>query len=915
MGRGRGVAALALVLFRLHAAEPASGLLANGGVEDGLIGYDGHVGATVVTDGPHSGTRCARIDGATDRNSFVQQTIAVQGGREYDVSVWLRSQDVPAGADCKAYWNIWEGDELLESAAPLPRFGGTAPWTQQACRTRLPAAASRVTLIVQIYQATGVLWVDDLAFTPVATAAETSRAEAVVAGQAAEIARAIEVSRSAAEVVPGVRFAAGHDGIHLSNDRLSLHFGGPAEGYGLRGLTDLALQRAYVVPGHATDLWRVELRPTAAYLYAGRVALAGGAPVAGCAHRVEAHGMEAVLHLTWQGVVSEGLPAVDAEATVSLDAAGAVRWRLQVTSTAPGQALWLVDFPRFAGVGASGEPTAATDYLALPMQQGWRWPDPRRTLDWGEGWADYPGGGKSMQFEAYCAGDEAGGGLYLATEDPACCRKGVLAKGQGDAFSYAWRHYPAGMGRVTAYEMPYPVVTGAFSGDWWDAAQIYRRWALAQPWSAGGPVRTRRDIPDWLRGLGAWAQGDLPGQEFSDMAAQARRVIGFQETAGGPLAFHAYVWQHSADHDKGYPFLLPAKPGAREFTQRLRDAGVRVVPYLNIFSGDGGGPRFGPEGLFNLSLRSDRGGLYADPAHLVPMCPSAPRWQQILAEQFAGTLAALPVDGLYLDQLTGAPFLCFDETHGHAAGGGDHFYQGMRRLCGAAKAAVGPERMTFGENISEGYNDLVDAQLPWAELQLDRILPLYQAVYADYVIRFGLFIGRPDTGGAGAGYYSKLAWTFVVGQQPGWIMLGILNELDQPEFAPHRAALRDLVTNRLAALDFVQYGQFLRPLSLGETPLALAWDDWSTPRPGALPPVLNGVWRAPDGRIGIALANWTAEPRSLVVPVRAEWGLRGALQYRRLQGAQWTAPAAVEAGGVAVTLAAHSVAVVALQGE
>jgi len=31
--------------------------------------------------------------------------------------------------------------------------------------------------------------------------------------------------------------------------------------------------------------------------------------------------------------------------------------------------------------------------------------------------------------------------------------------------------------------------------------------------------------------------------------------------------------------------------------------------------------------------------------------------------------------------------------------------------------------MTFGENTSEGYNDLIDAQLPWAELTPDRNLP------------------------------------------------------------------------------------------------------------------------------------------------------------------------------------------------
>jgi hypothetical protein len=916
---------LALVLSTTaFAARLPQELAVNGGFEDGLDGYDAHVDATVVTDDPQAGPRCLRVDGAPDHNCFAQQSTAVLGGREYDLSVWARCADVPEGADCKVYCNAFRDKDLLASMAPLPRISGTHGWEQQTTRLRMPEGADRAAFILQLHQSTGTVWFDSLSVTPVGTPDEQARWEAQDAGQAAQVRQALELAAAAPEVAPGVRLQEDPTGIFLCNDRLALRLAGPQGAFGLQALVDLQTHRSFIVPGFDDDLFRVELRPRASYVYPATAALASATPAEGCTSHWEVRDGAVVLTLRWEGVLAEGVPAVDAEATITLRAGEMSRWHLKVTSRQGGAGIWLVDFPRFPALGASGDDAWRTDYLAIPMQQGWRWRDPRHTVNWGEGWADYPGGGKSMQFEAYCAGDAAGGGLYLGTEDGACYRKGSLCQERGDAFSYAQRHYPPDMGRAETYDMPYSSVVGMFPGDWWDAARIYRRWALQQVWSSAGPVRDRAMTPRWAKEMGLWLQGDLPGQQFSDMTAQVERITHFQREMGVPVAFHAYLWQHAEAHDQGYPYLTPPKPGAAEFTRALQAAGVRMIPYLNIYSGDGGDPRFAAEDLGKLAVRTTAGDLYGDPAGLVPMCVGTERWRQILSQEFRRTLDAMPVDGLYLDQLTGAAFMCFDATHGHPVGGGNYFAQGLRAICQEARAALAEKRpgatpgstqgMTFGENTSECYNDLVDAQLPWAELTPDRNLPLYQAVYADYVLRFGLFIGRPDTWGDATGYYSKLAWTFVIGQQPGWLMLGILNELDAPAYAPLRAYLRELCACRLAALDFVQYGELLRPLDLGLKPRAVAWDDWSTPRPGALPPVLSNVWRAPDGRLGVALANWTAEAQALRVPVSEEWGLHAPLKWRIRQGGGWSESGAATPSGVTVNLPPRSFAVVEFSG-
>ena len=50
------------------------------------------------------------------------------------------------------------------------------------------------------------------------------------------------------------------------------------------------------------------------------------------------------------------------------------------------------------------------------------------------------------------------------------------------------------------YEQTWPIVVSAFENDWWDAAQIYRTWALASAdWTKQGTMAQRMDkIPSWF---------------------------------------------------------------------------------------------------------------------------------------------------------------------------------------------------------------------------------------------------------------------------------------------------------------------------------------------------------------------------------------------------------------------------------
>jgi len=59
-------------------------------------------------------------------------------------------------------------------------------------------------------------------------------------------------------------------------------------------------------------------------------------------------------------------------------------------------------------------------------------------------------------------------------------------------------------------ESPGDVVCGPFHGDWYDAARVYREWALTAPLCAKGPIHQRADYPEWLAKAPCWTLGHFP---------------------------------------------------------------------------------------------------------------------------------------------------------------------------------------------------------------------------------------------------------------------------------------------------------------------------------------------------------------------------------------------------------------------
>ena len=55
------------------------------------------------------------------------------------------------------------------------------------------------------------------------------------------------------------------------------------------------------------------------------------------------------------------------------------------------------------------------------------------------------------------------------------------------------------------HELPYAITIKPFEGDWFDAANIYRNWAVPNAsWLKKGKLSERKDIPDWAFNVTTW---------------------------------------------------------------------------------------------------------------------------------------------------------------------------------------------------------------------------------------------------------------------------------------------------------------------------------------------------------------------------------------------------------------------------
>ncbi|HUE85835.1 MAG TPA: DUF6259 domain-containing protein [Vicinamibacterales bacterium] len=591
------------------------------------------------------------------------------------------------------------------------------------------------------------------------------------------------------------------------------------------------------------------------------------------------------LTLRWEGCegrARKGTPTdpsvTDVVVTVAAsESRPGIEWRIEVTPRSRRYGVWLVRFPIVRLVPPGGTP--ANDVYVYPRGMGRMIPDPfdggaRARYGFKDEFLPYPGPLK-MQWAALY--DTELGGLYLATHDPKGHQKDFIHRPRGDGIFVSFTHYPTRMGKSgIGYKSAYPFVTQYTPGHWYDAAQIYRRWAL-DVWATKGPLARRADIPQWFKDSPLVFVVNTKGPVVRKAAANTVKYkvyFGYN----GPLPLIWYVWSEKRESETsmadlagmhaGNPF--PAKAGFEQAVTGLRDKGIYVQPYINGRTFDiPGGVNNVPADVLPSTVKDQNGRprpwRVAYPG-LLDMCRSTDFFQNSVRDASVRLVREFGAKGAYVDQFGGLQHACFDLNHGHEPGGGDWQVSAGRKLAEKTRSAVravDADAVFFGENSSDAFIDVLDGDL-YHEDVWPGLIPLLPAVYGGYWIRFGRSLDAVLDDDVA--FRLALSNTLVFGTKLG--RFSTLNDsyLTDARYARNMALLKNAVHLRVTANNYLQLGRLLRPLEFrSKPPDVVATGKRRSTGLGLVtrqPAIMSSVWEAPDGSMGIVLFNISTSAQS-----------------------------------------------------
>ncbi|HCN06905.1 MAG TPA: hypothetical protein DIT01_03155, partial [Lentisphaeria bacterium] len=278
------------------------------------------------------------------------------------------------------------------------------------------------------------------------------------------------------------------DGATLANDEVTYHWAPAQQGGGLIGIEDRGQPAGLLDPtAPAAPWWRVKLKD--------------GRTIANTDLPCQVDSQAEALTFTWTGdirvIVVARLGADDR----------LLKARIRVDTVTEGMGLRDVVFPVIDGIRPLAK-NVADDRVLFTFRTGFTRPSPLVT---GEPLKMKYCIEYNMQLAALLGG---GRGLYFGDHDPTAAWKDFSWTPDADTqtLSYAVSHPVLDWGGpepVTHYESPGDCVLGPFQGDWYDAARIYRRWAVTAPWCAKGPMVQRDDYPKWFLNIDYWAFGHM----------------------------------------------------------------------------------------------------------------------------------------------------------------------------------------------------------------------------------------------------------------------------------------------------------------------------------------------------------------------------------------------------------------------
>jgi hypothetical protein len=463
-----------------------------------------------------------------------------------------------------------------------------------------------------------------------------------------------------------------------------------------------------------------------------------------------------------------------------------LRWRLEA-SLPEGSVLEEVRFPILTlRPSSSAEPA---DALVLGLAKGGVYHQPSA---WKTGRTIIGRQPGNLAAQFACTYDTTGG-LLTATLDSQGHRKTLSATRTADGLQLAWWHSSL---HTSSYKLAYDVAQTTFHSpdparptDWRDGADLYKQWAVQQPWCKR-TFAAREDVPAWLKAGPAMVR--FARQWLADpdsIKAWFNTYWRSNFPADTPLIITYWGWEKVEKWVGGEYFpAFPSDQAFEDLTRFGRSLGGHTFvwpsgyhyTYTYYKQPDGtfawdGRARFEATAKAHVSCKQSgephtfspywiRGG------EMAKLCPGDP-WTIDWLNQIAVGAVQRGADMVQIDQVVGAEFPpCYSAAHGHKPGPGlwmtDVFHQQLETMLQACRQ-VNPEAVLGFEEPNEHFIQQVAIQdyRDWEAPAPAELASVYSYLYHEYL---PLFQSNPEPGPEPVNHLQS-ACALVDGQLPHFL--------------------------------------------------------------------------------------------------------------------------------------------------
>lgn len=460
---------------------------------------------------------------------------------------------------------------------------------------------------------------------------------------------------------------------------------------------------------------------------------------------------------------------------------------------------------------------------------------------------------------------------------------------------------------MTQWELPYDVALAGLQPSngleritWEAAADVYREWAIEQPWCRQTMAQrvSEGDIPKWLTEptllltfslRGRLADGTV-GNRLPVLVEQVER---WSKVMGVPVTCLIISWEKLDTWTT--PDYFPPYGGEDEFmeaTRQLHKAGHRTMVFLsglywtlekNIDHSDRPPVHINQRAEFDRRGRASavsdaegqaaiRGKPDSGIGEAATICPTTELAREILVGT-SRRCRHLGIDLVQVDQLVGGGMApCYHPDHDHPPGGGTWCSKALYDLFAEIRKegkAADPNFAFAIEEPGEFYLPILDTyhardlhQGRWPRSGAGVLgVPLFTHVYHDYLSGYGSEGCYASERASRFSVY-QIGMNLVCGKIPAvalWSRWCDPEKLDPTQLRLLRAHLE---LWRGPAGEFLNYGQRVASPALDIPPMemVLTEKDGKTKRELTFPSVLHSAWKLPDGRNGTVFACINDEP-------------------------------------------------------